>query len=136
MGASSVKVSVKSHQDEITESIKDAIETALTEIGLVAQRYASESCPVKTGRLAGSITYATKKEKSDVRPPKDGEANPSDGVSQKQVQDKYTVVIGSNVEYAEIMELKHATNNRFLTKAANGHRKEYGEILQRYIDQV
>lgn len=127
MASSDVQIIVIDHMSEVTKDIELAIEKSLKEIGMVAERYASENAPVVTGRLKGSITYATKKDKSAVRSP----AKSGDGVTKGQVSDKYTVVIGTNVEYAESVELHSKRGSRYLTKAANNHGDEYREIVEK-----
>lgn len=80
------------------EAIDNAIEGALVKAGAMVERQAAALTPVDSGRLKGSVTYATKKERSDVRSP----ASPSDAVSKPG--DKWTLYVGTNVEYAPYLE--------------------------------
>ena len=79
-------------------AIGKAVERALVMAGIKLEGDATLLVPVKTGRLRGSITYATRREQSRVS----GEAMPSDAVSTPTSNDE--VYIGTNVEYAEAVE--------------------------------
>lgn len=70
-----MEVVIKDNSDEFLKALPEQIEQALTAIGLTAESYAKQECPVDTGRLRNSITNAV-------------EAG------------EQAVYIGSNVEYA------------------------------------
>lgn len=70
-----MEVVIKDNSDEFLKALPEQIEQALTAIGLTAESYAKQECPVDTGRLRNSITHAA-------------EAG------------EQAVYIGSNVEYA------------------------------------
>lgn len=70
-----MKVVIKDNSEEFLKALPEQLEQALTAIGLTAESYAKQECPVDTGRLRNSITHAVES----------GEK---------------AVYIGSNVEYA------------------------------------
>lgn len=70
-----IDVKITDNSDEFLKALPEQIEQALTAIGLTAESYAKQDCPVDTGRLRNSITHAV-------------EAG------------EQAVYIGSNVEYA------------------------------------
>ena len=70
-----MEVVIKDNSDEFLKALPEQIEQALTAIGLTAESYAKQECPVDTGRLRNSITNAVR-------------------------ADEKSVYIGSNVEYA------------------------------------
>ena len=70
-----MEVVIKDNSDEFLKALPEQIEQALTAIGLTAESYAKQECPVDTGRLRNSITHAVES----------GEK---------------AVYIGTNVEYA------------------------------------
>lgn len=70
-----MEVVIKDNSEEFLKALPEQIEQALTAIGLTAESYAKQDCPVDTGRLRNSITHAV-------------EAG------------EQAVYIGSNVEYA------------------------------------
>ena len=106
---------------------------ALEAIGLglegAAKRYASGN--VKTGRLRASITHATTKTLARPGP----EAKSGDGVSSPR--DKYTVHVGTNVEYAPYVEYptRRTPGWPFLRPALDDNRKNIRDILNRELAQ-
>lgn len=70
-----MEVVIKDNSDEFLKALPEQIEQALIAIGLTAESYAKQECPVDTGRLRNSITNAVR-------------------------TDEQSVYIGSNVEYA------------------------------------
>lgn len=73
-------------------------EKALSAIGVFLEGEAIVRCPVDTGRLRGSITWAIRHEHSIARSP----ATQEDAVDIPH--DKYTLYVGTNVEYAPYVE--------------------------------
>lgn len=90
---------------EIAAAIREALESALETVGLVAEGYAKLDCPVDTGNLRNSITH---------------------------VVDDDSVYIGTNVEYAPAVELgTHKQKAQpFLRPAADHHASEYRQIIE------
>lgn len=138
-----IDIKITDNSGKILELEKQCRERALEMIGLQAERYAKEGCPVDTGRLRNSITHATKahagksysytfKEKS------------ADGKHLGQTQEtstigsgitEYEVVIGTNVPYAfkqETNESYHHTvgGAHFLKNAAGNHSDTYRKLIE------
>ena len=116
-----MNVVVESHLGEFKEALETQIEQALIAIGMTAETYAKDGCPVDTGRLRNSITHDN---------------------------DSRSVVIGTNVEYAKWVELGHhqkpgryvpvlgkalvrdfIPGKPFLGPAASEHSEEYRQIV-------
>lgn len=100
-------ISIKDdHTEEVIREKNQAIEKALEMIGIEAERYAKEYCPVDTGRLKNSITHTQK--------------------------GKETEIVGSNVEYAPYVEAgtSRPKPKRFLYKAVFNHMDTYKEIAE------
>ena len=101
-----MKVTLKDNSDEVLEAFKKQVADGLLAIGETAEGYAKENCPVDTGRLRGSISNKVQ----------------SDGV-----------YIGTNVEYAAVVEFGNATHkvgqSHFLRDAATTHDAEYEKIM-------
>lgn len=70
-----MEVVIKDNSGEFLKALPEQLEQALTAIGLTAETYAKQDCPVDTGRLRNSITHAVE-------------------------TGEQAVYIGSNVEYA------------------------------------
>lgn len=99
------------NSDEILELLGQAKLNGLTAIGMKAETYAKEDCPVDTGRLRNSITFAIAGEH---------------------------VYIGTNVEYAEAVEYGtyKMTARPFLTPAATKHSGEYERIMRAAMESA
>lgn len=92
---------------QIANSMNQAMAKALSEIGLMAEGYAKQQCPVDTGRLRNSITNTLNVEGKEV-------------------------YIGTNVEYAPYVELGTSSQKAqpFLRPAAADHANQYRSILE------
>ena len=95
-GASIVKNTMKGK--DYGKAVGNATERALTKIGAIIEGEAILRAPIKTGRLRGSLTFATKKDSDRTRAP----AEQGDAVSTPGAN--YTLHVGTNVEYAAHME--------------------------------
>ena len=107
------------------DKVKEALRRGIKMVGMQAESYAKDLCPVKTGNLRNSISHAIRDEGGTVE-----------------------LGVGSNVEYAPYVELGHyqqpgryvpAIGKRlvadyvpakpFLRPAIENHAAEYNEIL-------
>lgn len=124
----------ESHKNEAIDETKENIERALIAVGIQAEGYAVEIARAKgvydTGRLIGSITYATNTKHSTGREP----AEPDD-YKQMAEAEEGGVYVGTNVEYAPYQELgTHKQKPRpFLRPAMENHISEYAQIFEEYI---
>jgi phage gpG-like protein len=99
------------NSDKVLEAFKKQVYLALESVGMTAEGYAKEDCPVDTGRLRNSISH---------------------------VVDEEGAYIGTNVEYAEYVEygdtVKHQNGKaHFLRDAATMHGEEYKNIFERIM---
>lgn len=121
--------------DNNYESAMDkAIEQALVQAGTIVEAQAAENAPEITGRLKGSITFATKK----VAPEVGSKANVSDGVSKPAR--KWTLHVGTNVEYAPYVEYGRRSGKGrkpFLRPALQAHKhdivSDFGKWVEEYL---
>ena len=106
-----------SNVPEVKSNTDMAMRTAAEIIGGKAETYAKYMAPIKTGNLKNSITHVTEME---------------DG--------KYTVVIGSNVEYAPYQELgapnAHVPAHPYLRPALENHLSEYQSVVSGELSKV
>lgn len=124
------------NSDEVLEELEKAIERAATAIGMTAETYAKLDCPVDTGRLRNSITYATKENSGHTHTYSDENGNSySQNVGEVTGHDVY---IGSNVEYMPFVELGHHsyTGKHILRNAAANHAEEYKRILKESMENT
>ena len=102
---------IENNKDKVLDALDEAVDNALTIVGMQAENYARANAPVDTGRLRNSIT-------SQV------------------LNGEKAVVIGTNVEYAPYQELgasKMGACNHgkgFLKPAINDHIDEYKRIVE------
>lgn len=99
-------INVEDNTDIIKAASDEAIARALEMCGMLAEGYAAMKCPVDTGRLRNSITHAP--------------------------ENKYTEVIGTNVEYAAYVECGTSRQRAqpYLKPALINHIGEYENIIK------
>ena len=103
-------VTVIDNSKEYLKALDDATAAALEAIGLQAEKYAKQSCPVDTGRLRNSIGHDTASEEN-------------------------AEYIGTNVEYAAYVEFGTVkmAERPYLKPAATEHGDEYKRIVEKYM---
>ena len=127
----------KDNSKEYKSMLNQAIRRGLRAIGMTAETYAKDTCPVDTGYARNSITYALSGETAAIssykadrgkngKPPKTGKYSGTTG----KIEDNY-VVIGSNVEYFPFIEegARGREARHTLRKAATDHKDEYKQLL-------
>ena len=127
----------KDNSEEYKSLLNQAIRRGLRAIGMTAETYAKDTCPVDTGYARNSITYALSGESAAIssykadrgkngKPPKTGKYSGTTG----KIEDNY-VVIGSNVEYFLFIEegARGREARHTLRKAATDHKDEYKQLL-------
>ena len=112
---------VNDNTDAFLSAFEQQVRAGLAAIGSTAEKHAKANCPVDTGRLRNSITFATAHEQGK-------------GDEVKARPGEHEVYIGTNVEYAPVQELynmKHTTGKaHFLRDAATTHGEEYKHIME------
>lgn len=105
-----MEVVIKDNSEEFLKALPEQIEQALTAIGLTAESYAKQECPVDTGRLRNSITRAVESGEN-------------------------AVYIGTNVEYAAFVELgtSRMKARPYLKPAATEHTAEYKSLAEQAL---
>lgn len=124
-------VKVEDYSGEVLEELDNKVSVALEACGLAAERFAKDICPWVTGRLRGSITYATQKKHGSGQEP----AEPQDYEPQG-TPEKGSVYIGTNVEYAPFVELgssRRKDPKPFLKPAIANNTDKYKQIFEQYL---
>ena len=134
----------KDNSKEYKDLLSQAIRRGLRAIGMTAETYAKEDCPVDTGYARNSITYALSGESANTssyeadrgkngEPPKTGEYRGTLG----KIEDNY-VAIGSNVEYFPFIEegARGRQALHVLRKAATEHREEYENLMKDNLENA
>lgn len=121
-----VDVEININDKEVRALLELAIKQSCELIGQAAVRHASDRtiCPVDTGRLSNSMTYATKEHNATMSYADD--SGKPYTVSLSEVASEGEVIFGTNVEYGLIQEAR----KHMVRKAAGDHTNEYKEILQ------
>lgn len=101
---------INSHVDEVIEMLQSKRKKILTEWGMTAEAYATDYCPVDTGRLQASISYDT---------------------------DDDTMYLGTNVEYAPYVEMGTSRMDAqpYLRPAIENHMGEYKDIMNEVMQE-
>lgn len=137
--------------DEFLEDFAGAIERGLIAVGMAAEGnakdiltetvYSQVGIPwVLTGRLRNSITFATntrkgktlRRAKSESSRKDDAKAEANFAEEEVSNPEKKTVIIGTNVDYAQGIELgTHRKKGavRYLQRAASEHNEEYKNLI-------
>lgn len=111
-----VKFTVKSNKQQVDAALEHAIAQMLTTWGITAQGFATNYVPVDTGRLHDSIIYET-----DV--------------------DRGLTVIGTNVEYAIIVETNDKASHEvgkahYMRDAVANHTDLYNSIAAQILGKL
>ena len=139
-----IDVSLVDNTDLILQATDEQIEMALIAIGAKMESHAkADYVPVDTGRLKNSITFALAggpAQISSYGPDNGGgddeQSKPYSGTAPADPGGKVrSVYVGSNVEYAELVE--DGTSGRrgrhFLRDAVNNHIEEYKSLAERAL---
>lgn len=103
-----IDIKITDNSQAVRQELNEAVERALTRIGLQAETFAKKKCPVDTGNLRNSISNKVKTEGENA------------------------VYIGTNVEYAPYVELgaRGRKGVHFLRDAAADHNDVYKRIIE------
>lgn len=140
-------IETRDNTDEVIKLLNRAKHRGLEAIGMEAEKFAKKECPVDTGRLRNSITYAVAGYQTHVSSYR--EDNVKGGAKKKHKRYQYdnqemegekdsAVYIGSNVEYAPFVELGANGRNpaHFLQKAATEHDSRYKQLMKNSLENA
>ena len=128
----SISVKVVSHKDDVMRECERKIGAALEAIAQTASSYAKIACPVDTGRLRNSITGVTMKQDGMTQTSSGGAPAEAGDSSVRGEPPVNSVAIGTNVRYAERIELGSSMQapNGYLGVAFSDHLGEYKKLLE------
>lgn len=127
--------------DKVLGELDEAIDRALEAVGMAASDYAAANCPVDTGLLRNSITYALHGKEAAISSYESSETSKRTGKTVKKKTGSYSgtapdgekaVFVGSNVEYAAYVEMGASgrTPQPFLKPAIMDHKDEYKRLVE------
>ena len=127
-------VHLTSNKDEVLKACAEQIYLGLAGIGEEAEGHAKSECPVDTGRLRDSVTYATKLSQGRAG----SKAQENDAKPMTTPED-FSVSVGTNVEYARYVEYRdtaaHITGKaHFLRDSMSRHTDRYINILKAALE--
>ena len=147
---------VENNKDQILDELELSIPRALETVGLLMEGYAKVACPVDTGLLRNSITHALGGQQAAIKVYHATSATGQKVKNGKKLKtyapgaatamgfytgtapnEKDTVFVGTNVEYAPYVEYGHmlpsgtqVPGEHFLEKAVTGHTKKYEKAIE------
>ena len=145
------EVTFTDNSDHVKRQVGQAIAKSARMIGGTLEGHAKEYCPVDTGLLRNSITYAIGGESPSVAAyrsnDKDKNGKPVEvkegsyaGNAPQDRSGEVTVYVGSNVQYAPYQELGAPNINLparpFLRPAIENHVSEIKQILEQNLNHI
>lgn len=139
-----MSVTVTDNTARFLEEYAKAKKRGLQAIGMTAETHAkeiiTEAHAVDTGRLRNSITYALGGESANISNYSGDHGEPGGTYTGHAPKDSYeSVYIGTNVEYAEGIELgthRKAGAVHMLKKSATENTKEYEGLLKDSLENA
>lgn len=133
----SIDVSVINNADLVRNALPEQIEAALLAVGMTAETYAKGECPVDTGRLRNSVTFALSGKSANAATYSDNKGNTYgySGTAPTEGKNRSAVYIGTNVEYGIMVEMGTAKMKArpFLRLAATTHSDEYQSLVKQAL---
>ena len=137
-------IQVVSNRRQVEKATETALRKAARMIGGTVAGHAAEACPVDTGLLRNSITFAIGGEAPQISSYRSNDKDKNgkqitvkegmyDGIAEKDANGEVTVYVGTNVQYAPYQEL--GTPNRgmearpFLRPAFENFNGEIEQII-------
>lgn len=128
-------VKLKDHTKAVDKELDKRVKQGMRQVGEAAAGHARNNCPVDTGRLKNSITYAvfgTSGKSRTYRDDGKGKRGKKTAYNDRigsVPKEPWQVQIGSNVVYAARQEFEHGSKAHFLKNAIGNHNKQYEDIL-------
>ena len=146
MGSPNISVTIKDNTEHFKSMLEEKMPQILKVVGQTAEGYAKEDCPVDTGLLRNSLTFALAGEQPNITsysadsPDETGTVQTGQYSGSMPQDDKTTlhsVYIGSNVKYAPANEFRDITHKvgkaHFIRDAIQDHKSEYKDIIEAAI---
>jgi hypothetical protein len=140
-----VNVRVDSNVNDVMAEVNKKILVALAQCGEVIEGHAKGDCPVDTGLLRNSLTYAVSGNPTNISGyradnPKEGRASSGSYSGVVGSVDDPIVYVGTNVEYAPWVEFKSMAHEigkaHFLRDAGQNHVSELKEVTEKILSTL
>lgn len=139
-------VELSSNKREVEKEVEKALKKAARMIGGTLEGHAKELCPVDTGLLRNSITFAIGGEEPNIMTYQSNDSN-KDGKQIERKEGQYTdkappdednqitVYVGTNVEYAPYQELGAPNRNLAARPFLRPAMENFTSEIEQIIDQ-
>lgn len=136
---------LESNKREVEKEVEKALKKAARMIGGSVEGHAKEACPVDTGLLRNSITFALGGEApavtdyaSNSEPGKEATEGHYDGEAPDDDDNQITVYVGTNVQYAPYQELGTVKTDArpFLRPAFENFKDEIEHIIEKCCKDI
>ena len=144
-------IEVKSYKINVERATERQMKQAATMIGGTIEGHAKEMCPVDTGLLCNSITYALGGQSPHIETYRSNETDKDgkkievkegsyDGKAQSDQSGEITVYVGTNIQYAPYQELGAPNRNLnarpFLRPAMENFTDEILQIMKMVFSKM
>lgn len=137
---SMIEVKMQSNAKKVLDDLEEKLKQAATMVGGTIEGHAKELCPVDTGLLRNSITYALGGEApaiSQYASDDGSETGQYSGVAPRDKKGQVTVYLGTNVHYATYQELGAPSINLkpkpFIRPAMENFTNEIEQIIKKTL---
>lgn len=132
-----MEIKFTDNSDKVKEELEKAVERALLYCGIEAQGKARDLCPYDTGLLRNSIAYALGGEEAvptTYKADKGDESGSYSGTAPADDEGVRTVWLGTNVEYAQKVELGIGQKAEpYIEPAVADYASKYKEIIEKEL---
>ena len=145
----SADVQVVSSLRDVVDATEKAMKKAARMVGGTVERHAKEACPVDTGLLRNSVTFALGGDAPEIisyqSTDRDKNGKPIEvvkgqyeGTAPADDEHQITVYVGTNVEYAPHQELGTVNMDArpFLRPAMENFQSEIEQILEKCLREI
>jgi HK97 gp10 family phage protein len=140
-------ITITSHAKAVESATEKALQRAARMIGGTVEGHAKELCPVDTGLLRNSITFAIggqapniSEYQSNQRQGEETVTGKYEGTAPQDEDGQITVYVGTNVQYAPYQELGAPNINLparpYLRPAMENFRDEIHQILEQQLKTI
>jgi len=132
------ELTMMDYSAEVLAALQDQVQKGLKAIGEEAEGYAKEDCPVDTGRLRNSITFAITDYQSEANTNKHHDGTQDADVKEYKTKanpEANTLYVGTNVSYAAPVEYRDLVAHKvgkahFMKNSIANHGEHYKEIMK------
>lgn len=142
MAKNIIKVTIESNKPAYKKALDEVAEAVLTRWGMQTESSAKDLCPVETGLLHNSITWALAGQGANITEYSDDDGNQTGTYSGQAPADwgktPRHVHVGSNVEYAAYQELGTVKMRAqpYLRPAIEENKEYFRNILESELKKV